>query len=45
MFPYYIRKNIDILAVMIVYENNSSFHINQKTQGHKHQLNKLYFKY
>ena len=45
MFPHYICKNIDILAVMTVRKNNFGFHGNRKTQGHKHQLNNLYFKY
>ena len=45
MFPHYIYQNIDILAVMTIQKNNFGFHGNQKTQGHKHQLNNLYFKY
>ena len=45
MFPHHICENIDILAVMTVRKNNFGFHGNRKTQGHKHQLNNLYFKY
>ena len=45
MFPHLIFENIDILAVMTVQKNNFGFHGNRKTQGHKHQLNNLYFKY
>ena len=30
---------------MSVRKNNFGFHSNQKTQGHKHQLNNLYFKH
>ena len=45
MFPHYIFENIDILAVMTIRKNNFGFHGNRKTQGHKHQLNNLYFKY
>ena len=45
MFLHYICENIDILAVMTVRKSNFGFHGNQKTQGHKHQLNNLYFKY
>ena len=45
MFPDYIYQNIDILAVIDAWKNNFGFHSNQKTQGHKHQLNNLYFKY
>ena len=45
MFPDYINQNIDILAVIDAWKNNFGFHSNQKTQGHKHQLNNLYFKY
>ena len=45
MFPHYIYQNIDILAVMTVQKNDFGFHGNRKTQGQKHQLNILYFKY
>ena len=45
MFPYHICENIDIIAVMTVQKNNFGFHGNQKTEGHKHQLNNLYLKY
>ena len=45
MFPDYICQNFDILAVRNVRKNNFGFHGNRKTQGHKHQLNNLYFKY
>ena len=45
MFPDNICQNIDILAVIDVQKNNFGFHGNQKTQGQKHQLNNLYFKY
>ena len=45
MFPNYIYQNIDILAVIKTRKNDFGFHSNQKTQGHKHQLNNLYFKY
>ena len=45
MFPDYIYQNIDILAVIDAWKNNFGFHSNRKTQGHKHQLNNLYFKY
>ena len=45
MFPDYICQNIDILAVINDRKNNFGFHGNRKTQGHKHQLNNLYFKY
>ena len=40
-----MSENIDNLAVMSVRKNNFSFHGNRITQGHKHQLNNLYFKY
>ena len=45
MFPDNICQNIDILVVMNVKKNNFDFHSNQKTQGQKHQVNNLYFKY
>ena len=45
MFPHYICENMDILAVITVQKNNFGFHGNQKTEGHKHQLNNFYFKY
>ena len=45
MFPDYICQNFDILAVRNVRKNNFGFHSNRKTQGHKRQLNNLYFKY
>ena len=41
----YICQNIDIVAVMNDQKNDLGFHSNQKTQGHKHQLNNLHFKY
>ena len=45
MFPDNIRQNIDILVVINVRKNNFGFHSNRKTQGQKHRLNNLYFKY
>ena len=45
MFPDNIRQNIDILVVINVRKNNFGFHSNRKTQGQKHWLNNLYFKY
>ena len=45
MLPYYICENTDIIAVMTVRKNNFEFHSNQKTQGQKHWVNNLYFKY
>ena len=45
MFPDNISQNIDILVVMNVWKNNFGFHSNQKTQGQKHRVNNLYFKY
>ena len=45
MFPDNICQNIDILVVMNVQKNNFGFHSNQKTQGQKHQVNNLNFKY
>ena len=45
MFPDNICQNIDILVVINVRKNNFGFHSNRKTQGQKHQVNNLYFKY
>ena len=45
MFPDNICQNIDILVVINVPKNNFGFNSNWKTQGQKHQLNNLYFKY
>ena len=45
MFPHHICENIDIIAVMTARKNNFGFHSNRKTQGQKHQVNNLYFKY
>ena len=45
MFPDNICQNIDILVVLDNQKNDFGFQSNQKTQGHKHQLNNLYFKY
>ena len=45
MFPDNISQNIDILVVINVWKNNFGFHSNQKTQGQKHWVNYLYFKY
>ena len=45
MFPDHICQNIDILAVIIAKKNNFGFYSNQKTRGHKHQLNNIHFKY
>ena len=45
MFPDNICQNINILVVIDIQKNNFSFHSNRKTQGQKHQLNNLYFKY
>ena len=45
MSPHCIYQNVDNLAVMMVQKNDFGFHGNRKTQGHKHQLNSLYFKY
>ena len=45
MFPDNISQNIDILVVINVWKNNFGFHSNRKTQGQKHQVNNLYFKY
>ena len=45
MFPDDICQNIDILEFINVQKNNFGFHSNRKTQGQKHQLNNLYFKY
>ena len=39
MFLHHFFENIDNLAVMTVLKNNLGFDGNQKTQGHKHQLN------
>ena len=44
MFLAYIGKDIGNLAVMNDHKNDFGFHSNQKTQGHKRQLNNLYFK-
>ena len=45
MFLTHIYQNIDILAVMDDQKKDFGFHSNQQTQGHKHQLNNLHFKY
>ena len=45
MFHDNISQNIDILVVINVWKNDFGFHSNQKTQGQKHQVNNLYFKY
>ena len=45
MFPNNICQNSDILVVISVQKDNFGFYSNRKTQGHKHQLNNLYFKY
>ena len=45
MFPDNICQNSDILIVTNVQKNNFGFHSNRKTQGQKHQLNNLYFKF
>ena len=45
MFLDNISQNIDILVVINVWKNNFGFHSNRKTQGQKHQVNNLYFKY
>ena len=45
MFPDNISQNIHILVVINVWKNNFGFHSTQKTQGQKHQVNNLYFKY
>ena len=45
MFPDNISQNIDILAVINVLKDNFGFHSNQKTQGQKHRVNNLNFKY
>ena len=45
MFPDNISQNIDILVVINVWKKNFGFHSNQKTQGQKHRVNNLYFKY
>ena len=45
MFPDNISQNIDILVVINIWKNDFGFHSNQKTQGQKHQVNNLYFKY
>ena len=45
MFPDNICQNINILVVINDQKNNFGFHSNQKTQGQKHQVNNLYFKY
>ena len=45
MFPHHICQNIDILAVMNDQKNNFGFHGNRQTQGHKHQLKNICFKY
>ena len=45
MFPDNISQNIDILVVIDVWKNNFGFHSNQKTQGQKHGVNNLNFKY
>ena len=42
MFPDNICQNVDVLEVQ---KNNFGYHSNQNTQGHKHRLNNLYFKY
>ena len=45
MFPDNICQHIDILVVINVQKNNFGFHSSQKTQGQKHQVNNLNFKY
>ena len=45
MFLDSICKNIDILVVINIHKNNFGFHSNQNTQGQKHQVNNLNFKY
>ena len=45
MFPDNISQNIDILVAINVQKNNFGFHSNRKTQGQKHQVKNLYFKY
>ena len=45
MFPDNICQNVDILAVINVQKKIFGFYSDQKTQGQKHQLNNLYFKY
>ena len=45
MFPDNICQNIDILVVINAWKNNFGFHSNQKTQGQKHRLNNLHFRY
>ena len=45
MFPDNISPNIDILVDINVWKNSFGFHSNRKTQGQKHRVNNLYFKY
>ena len=45
MFPDNVSQNIDVLVVINVWKNNFGFHSNHKTQGQKHRVNNLYFKY
>ena len=45
MFPDNMCQNIDILVVINVQKNSFGFYSNRKTQGQKHQVNNLYFKY
>ena len=45
MFLRHICQNIDIIAVMNDQKNDFGFYSNRKTQGQKHQVNNLYFKY
>ena len=45
MFLCHICQNIDIIAIMNDQKNDFGFHSNRKTQGQKHRLNNLYFKY
>ena len=45
MFPDNISQTIDILVVMNVWKNYFGFQSNRKTQGQKHWVDNLYFKY
>ena len=45
MFPDNICQNIDILVVINVQKNDFGFHSNRETQGQKHRVNNLHFKY
>ena len=45
MFPDYICRNINIQVVISIKKDNFGFHSNQKTEGQKHRVINLNFKY